>query len=614
MTSPMVPESTPLAKGASVLMLRRIITFLKPYRWRVAAASVALLIAAGSVLAIGQGLRMVVDRGFATGDPSLLNRALLITLSIVTLMALASAMRFYLVSWIGERVAADIRRSVFEHMLRLEPAFFEVNGVGEIQSRVTTDTTLLQTIIGSSFSIAIRNALLLVGTLVMLFITSVKLSAFVIAGMPLVLVPILFYGRKVRRLSRSSQDRVADVGSYAGEALHAIRTVQAFGHEGEDRRRFSAHVEAAFDTAAARVRQRAWLTAVAMLLAFTAVGFILWQGGHDVLAGRMSAGELSAFVFYAVLAAGAAAAISEVTGDLMRAAGAAERLFELLGAKPVIVAPPDPVSLPEPVSGTLSMEQVQFFYPSRPDRAALDNLSIEVHAGERLALVGPSGSGKSTLISLILRFYDPQQGRVCFDGVDLRRLDPTELRRHIALVAQEPVLFTGNAWDNIRYGRPDATDNEVREAAEAAHCTEFIERLPRKFDTPLGPGGVQLSGGQRQRIAIARAILRDPALLLLDEATSSLDAESERRVQDALELLMQNRTSIVIAHRLATVVASDRIAVLDEGRIRALGTHGELLEKSPLYARLAALQFNVRGSGKDEAAAADPDVSRSAAY
>lgn len=572
--------------------LRRMFAFLKPYLGRVTGAAAALLLAAGSVLAIGQGLRMVVDRGFATGDPALLNQTLLITLGLVAVMALATAIRFYLVSWIGERVAADIRRAVFDHMLALEPAFFEINGVGEIQSRVTTDTTLLQTIIGSSFSVALRNVLLLIGTVVMLFVTSTKLTGFVIAGMPLVLIPILFYGRRVRRLSRASQDRVADVGSYAGEALHAIRTVQAFGHETEDRQRFAGHVEAAFDTAAARVRQRALLTALAMLLAFTAVGFILWQGGHDVLAGELTAGQLSAFVFYAVLAAGATGAISEVSGELLRAAGAAERIVELLNAKPSIASPADPRPLPRPSRGHITLADVRFCYPARPDQAALDGINLSVNPGERLALVGPSGSGKSTLIALLLRFYDPQQGQIHFDGIDLRELDLAELRRNIAVVAQEPVLFTGSAWDNIRYGRPDADPEAVRQAADAAYCSEFIDRLPQGFDTPLGPGGVQLSGGQRQRIAIARAVLRDPALLLLDEATSSLDAESERRVQVALEDLMRERTSIVIAHRLATVLASDRIAVLNRGRLEAIGTHQSLLAENELYARLAALQFD----------------------
>lgn len=586
--------STALKAGSvrDPAVLGQLLRFLAPYRWRVAAAVVALLLAAGSVLAIGQGLRLVVDRGFIAGDAAALNRMLLLTLTIVAIMALATAVRFYLVSWIGERVAADLRQAVFDHVVSLEPAFFELNGVGEIQSRLTTDTTLLQTILGSSFSMAIRNALLLLGALVMLFVTSPKLTALVLVGMPVVLIPILVFGRRVRRLSRSSQDRIADVGSYAGESLHAIRTVQAFSHEPQDRRRFADHVDQAFATAERRVRQRAWLTGMVLLLAFTAVGIILWQGGHDVLAGRLTPGQLSAFVFYAVLAAGAVGAISEVMGELLRAAGATERLLELLNAQPVISPPARPRPLPEQPRGEVELEAVRFCYPARPEQPALDEVSLHVHPGERLALVGPSGSGKSTLLALLLRFYDPQAGRILFDGVDIREVDPAQLRRHIGVVAQEPDLFTGDAWYNIRYGKPEASDEDVRAAAEAASCVEFLDRLPRGFATQLGPAGVQLSGGQRQRLAIARAILRNPALLLLDEATSSLDAESEHRVQQALERLMKGRTSIVIAHRLATVLAADRIAVMENGRIQAIGTHSELLRSNPLYARLAALQFN----------------------
>ncbi len=573
-------------------VLVRLLQFLAPYRWRVTIAVLALLLAAGSVLAIGQGLRLMVDQGFLSGDAAALNRVLLLTLAIVAVMAIATALRFYLMSWIGERVAADLRQAVFDHVVSLEPAFFELNGVGEIQSRLTTDTTLLQSILGSSFSMAVRNSLLLFGALIMLFVTSPKLAALALVSMPVVILPILVFGRRVRRLSRHSQDRIADVGSHAGESLHAIRTVQAFGHEELDRQRFKRHVGDAFSTAERRVRQRALLTGAVMLLAFGAVGMILWQGGHDVLAGRMSPGELSAFVFYAVLAAGALGVISEVIGEVLRAAGATERLLELLESRPAITAPADPVPLPSPARGEVQFDDVRFCYPARPEQPALDHVSLHVRPGERLALVGPSGSGKSTLLSLLLRFYDPQQGRILFDGVDIRETDPSELRRRIGVVAQEPELFTGDAWYNLRYGRPDASDAEVRAAADAASCTDFLERLPQGFGTQLGPGGIQLSGGQRQRMAIARAILRNPALLLLDEATSSLDAESEHRVQQALEHLMQDRTSIVIAHRLATVQAADRIAVLDQGRIQAIGTHSELLRSNPLYARLAALQFN----------------------
>ncbi|MCK8515667.1 ABC transporter transmembrane domain-containing protein [Methylonatrum kenyense] len=578
-------------RGRHLEDLKHLLRFLAPYRRQVLSAAILLVIAAGSVLAIGQGLRLVIDQGFLAGDPAALDRMLLLVLGIILIMASASALRFYYVSWIGERVAADLRQAVYSHVLRLEPAFFEDNGVGEIQSRITTDTTLLQSILGSSFSIAVRNGLLLIGALIMLFVTSPRLTALVLIGLPLVMVPILVYGRRVRRLSRDSQQKVADVGSYAGESLHAIQTVQAFGHEETDRQRFAEHVEAAFGTARRRILQRALLTGAVLLLVFTAVGVILWQGGHDVLAGRMSAGELSAFVFYAVLAAGATGAISEVIGDLYRAAGATERLLELLNTDPRIKAPAAARQLPPATAGRVSLEAVSFHYASRPGQPALHDVSLELRPGERLALVGPSGAGKSTLLALLLRFHDPQSGRILLDGIDLRELDPVALRERIGLVSQEPVLFTGSARENIRYGRPSATDAEVLAAAEAAWCTEFLSRLPDGFDTQLGSGGIRLSGGQRQRIAIARAILRNPSLLLLDEATSSLDAESEQQVQQALEKLMQNRTSLVIAHRLATVVAADRIAVLDQGRLQAVGNHTELLRTSPLYARLARLQF-----------------------
>ena len=572
--------------------LRPLLGYLRPYRGRVAAAAAALLVAGASVLALGQGLRLVVDQGFMAGDPGMLDRALMLTLALIGVMAVASALRHYLVSWLGERVAADLRRRVFDHVVGLEPAFFELNGAGEIQSRLTTDTTLLQQIVGSSLSIALRNVLMLLGALAMLLVTSPRLTMLVLAALPAVLVPVILFGRRVRRLSRSSQDRVADVGSYAGEALQAVRTVQAFGHEDHDRRRFGERVEQAFDVARSQVAQRSWLAGMAMLLAFAAVGLILWQGGHDVLAGRISEGQLSAFVYYAVLAAAAVGALSEVAGDLMRAAGAAERLLELLDARPAIAAPPRPRALPEPARGEVRFEAVTFRYPARPEAPALEQLDLHVRPGERLALVGPSGAGKSTVLALLLRFYDPEAGRVLLDGVDLRDADPRAIRARLALVAQEPVLFSGTAAENIRYGRPDADGAAVRRAAEAAHCLEFLERLPAGLDTPLGPGGVQLSGGQRQRMAIARALLRNPAVLLLDEATSSLDAESERRVQQALERLMEGRTTLVIAHRLATVTAADRIAVMDRGRILASGTHDQLLETSNLYARLAALQFD----------------------
>ncbi len=556
------------------------------------AASVALLAAAGTVLTIGQGLRLLVDKGFAGGDPTILNQMLFALLMLIILAAVATASRFYLVSWIGERVNADIRRAVFDHVLKLSPGFFEVTRTGEILSRLTADTTLLETVVGSSASVALRNALLFVGGTVMLVITSIKLTVLVILGVPLVLAPILYYGRRVRRLSRESQDRIADLGAYADEALHAIRTIQAFGHEAVDRERFRDRVERAFATAVYRIHERALLTGLVILLVFGAVGVILWVGGHDVLAGRMTAGDLSAFVFYAVLVAGSVGALSEVMGDLQRAAGAAERLLELLATVPEITPSTAPVALPTPPRGAIRFDNVTFHYPSRPDLAALDNFTLAVTPGEKLALVGPSGAGKTTVFQLLLRFYDPQAGAVLLDDIDLRQADPRDVRARIGLVPQDPVIFGASAWENIRYGRPGAGDDEVRTAAEAAYATEFLDRLPGGFDSFLGERGVRLSGGQRQRIAIARAILRDPTVLLLDEATSALDAESERMVQAALEHLMAARTTLIIAHRLATVLKADRIVVMDQGRIAATGTHAELIGRGGLYARLAALQFD----------------------
>jgi len=571
--------------------LLRLAGYLRPY-WREALiAGTALIVAAGSVLAIGQGLRLVIDQGLASGTAAALDQALLITAGVVVVLALASALRFYWVMWIGERVAADLRRDVFERLLDLDSGFYLRNGVGEIQSRMTTDTALLQSVLGSTFSMALRNGLLLVGTLIMLVVTEPALSAMVIIGIPVVVAPMLIYGRRVRRLSRLSQDRIAEMGSYAGETLAGIETVQAFVHESEDRRVFRDRVEGAFAIAVQRIRQRAGLNAVALLLAFAGVAFVLWRGGNAVIAGAMTAGELSAFIFYAVLAAGALGVLSEVAGELFRASGAAERLFELLDAVPAIQPPAQPVALPVPPRGEVALEAVAYRYPTRPEPPALAGVDLAIRAGETVALVGPSGAGKSTLISLLLGFHDPSAGRVQLDGVDLRDVEPSALRQRMALVAQEPVLFTGTIAENIRFADPAASDAQVIDAGEAANCRGFVDALPEGFDTHIGPGGVQLSGGQRQRIAIARAILRDPAVLLLDEATSSLDAESERQVQTALTRLMAERTSVVIAHRLATVRNADRIAVLEAGQVRAIGSHEQLLERDGLYAHLAALQF-----------------------
>ena len=574
-------------------MLGTLWAFIRPYGWQVAAAALALTVAAGTVLALGKGLRMLVDEGFASGNAALLDKAVLVLLAVVVLLAGATYARFYLVSWIGERVVADVRRAVFDRVIALSPAYFEINRTGEILSRLTTDTTILQVVVGSSVSVALRNVLLFAGGLVLLMVTSPKLTGLVLLVVPLVLLPIIFFGRRVRRLSRDSQDRIADVGAYVDESLNAIRTVQAFTHEALDSQRFGQRVESAFTTAVRRIAARSALTGAVIVLVFGSISAILWVGGHDVLSGRISAGELSAFVFYAVVVAGAVGSISEVIGDLQRAAGATERLLDLLATDSEIPVPDSPAPLARPVKGDIVFDRVNFRYPARPEWAALEDFSLQVAPGEKVALVGPSGAGKTTVMQLLLRFYDPAGGSVRFDGVDLRSLDPQQLRGAIGLVPQEPVIFAADAWENIRYGRPEASDEEVLEAARAAHCLEFLERLPGGLDSFLGEKGVRLSGGQRQRLAIARAILRDPALLLLDEATSSLDAESEKAVQDALDRLMVGRTSIVIAHRLATVLMADRIVVLDRGRIVQTGSHAELLQDPDgLYARLAALQFD----------------------
>ena len=589
-----VTPSTMTAR-ANPRVLLRLLALLAPYRARLTIAALALLVASASVLLLGQGLRQVIDQGFLAGDNTRLNQTLAVMLGVVSVLAGASALRYYLVSWIGERLAADLRRQVFFHLLDLEPAFFESaahpdRGPAEIASRLTTDTSVLQTLFGSSISLALRNLVMLLGAVILMLVTQPWLSALVLIGIPATVLPILWFGRRVRRLSRHSQDRVAELGRYASEALGGIRTVQAFTHEGIDRRDYGERVEQAFGTAVVRTRQRAWLTGVAMLAVFAAVGLMLWQGGQAVLAGEMSAGELSAFVFYAVLAAGAVATLAEVAGDVQRAAGAAERLLELLDTEPGIRPPPRATPLPSPLRGEINLENVSFIYPGR-ETPALDSLDLRIHPGERVALVGPSGAGKSTLLGLLLRFHDPDQGRLTLDGINLREFDPRELRASIGLVAQEPVLFTGSVADNLRYGKPDATLEELHSAARDANALGFVEALPQGFETPLGPGGVQLSGGQRQRLAIARALLKNPRVLLLDEATSALDAESERLVQQALDRLMVGRTSLVIAHRLATVTAANRLLVFDAGQLVAAGRHAELLEHSPLYRHLAELQF-----------------------
>ena len=567
--------------------------FIAPYRWQALGALLALVVTAGITLSMGQGIRLLVDRGFMTGSPDLLNQSIGLFLLLVLGLAVGTFVRFYLVSWIGERCVADIRRQVFNHLIYLHPGFYESNRSSEIQSRLTADTTLLQSVIGSSLSLFLRNALMVVGGIVLLFITNPKLTSIVVITLPLVLAPILIFGRRVRSLSRLSQDRIADVGSYVAETLGQIKTVQAYNHQLQDEQRFALTVEEAFNTARRRIVQRAWLITLVIVLVLGAVGVMLWVGGMDVIAGRISSGELAAFVFYSLIVGSAFGTLSEVIGELQRAAGAAERIAELLRSESLIQPPSVGLAtLPERVRGELVLEDLRFSYPSRPESYAIDGLSLTVREGETLALVGPSGAGKSTLYDLLLRFYDPQQGRILLDGVPLTQLDPRDVRRCFALVSQSPALFFGSIEENIRYGKPSATAEQVREAARIAYAHEFIENMPEGYQTHLGDAGLGLSGGQRQRLAIARALLVDAPILLLDEATSALDAQSEHLIQQALPGLMKNRTTLVIAHRLATVKNADRIAVMDQGRLVAVGTHQELIASNPLYARLAALQFS----------------------
>ncbi|MFT8243373.1 ABC transporter transmembrane domain-containing protein [Roseomonas sp. BN140053] len=581
------PPGTGRRAFAALALLGR---FLRPHRGRVAGATAAMLAAAALLLLLGQGLRHLIDAGFVAGDPGRLDAAVGLLLLAVAALAVATASRFFLVSSLGERVAADLRGALFAKVLSLSPAFFETARTGDVLSRLTADTGVLQALSTSVISQWLRSALTLLGALAMLVVTSPELAGLVLLVVPLVLLPMILFSRRERALSRVAQDRVADLGAYAEETLNALRTVQAFTHEAQDRARFGAAVDGSVAASLARMRVRAGLLFCVILLGFGAIGFGLWAGGRAVLAGEISAGEMSAFVFYAVITANAASGLSELWGEVQRAAGAAERIAELLAEVPAIAAPAQPRPFPEPPQGRVEFRDVHFRYPARPDRAALHGFSLTVEPGKTVALVGPSGAGKSTVLQLLLRFYDPQSGSIRVDGVELREADPAALRRRLGLVPQDPVVFGADAWSNIRYGRPDAPDAAVRDAARAA-AAGFLDDLPRGFGTFLGEKGVRLSGGQRQRVAIARAILRDAPILLLDEATSALDSESEQAVQEALATASRGRTTLVIAHRLATVRRADRIVVMEEGRIVATGRHEDLIRQGGLYARLAELQF-----------------------
>lgn len=581
-------SNNPISRLSSIAQLFR---FIAPYRWRWLGAVSALLVTAAITLTIGQGVRMVINEGFVAGSSEQLKSAVFFLFSLAVLMSIGTFVRFYLVSWLGERVSADIRTTVFNNMVTMDAAFFDTTRSGEITTRLTADTTLLQTIIGSSFSLALRSTISMTGALIILLITNLKLTLIIFACVPIVLLPILIFGRRVRTLSRQSQDSIADVGAYAGEIIQHIKTVQSYTRENQEKTAFAGEVEKTFSIAKRRIGQRALLIAAVILLIFGALSGMLWVGGNDVINGVMSPGDLGAFVFYALLVAMGVATLSEVYGELQRAVGATDRLMELMRATPAIKGPHTPIRRAQTLPAAIAMQHVTFAYPSRPEHPALSNFSLEIPEGKIIALVGPSGAGKSTLFELVQRFYDPQSGTILLGGTDLRELDPHELRSQLGVVAQHPALFSADVMHNIRYGKPDANEDEVIEAARGAYAHDFIERLPNGYKSYLGEQGVRLSGGQRQRIAIARAILKNPRILLLDEATSALDTQSELQVQMALNTLMENRTTVIIAHRLSTVLHADQIVVMDHGQWVASGTHSELLQTSALYASLAAHQF-----------------------
>jgi len=604
--SPETAAANEVARRSAPSILLALLPFLRPYRWRVAAAALSLLVAAGAALAIPVAFRRMIDLGFATQQVAErvargageVDAAFLALFAVAIVLGIGTALRFYFVSWLGERVSTDLRNAVYRQVLLQDPTFYETLRSGEVLSRLTTDTTLIQTLVGTSISMGLRNALLFLGGVVMLVVTSPSLATMIIALLLLVTLPIVLFGRRVRKLSRASQDRVADSSALAGETLNAIQIVQAYAREPFEAGRFVEATERAFGAAVRRVRARAMLTALAIVLVFGAIVYVLWTGAHAVMAGESSAGQLAQFILYATMVAGATGALAEVLGDVQRAAGATERLLELLDARPRIAGPSAQpqaarrTAAPSRAGATVAFDAASFSYPSRPAEKALSEVSFEVAAGETVALVGPSGAGKTTVFQLLLRFYDPQQGRIAVDGVDVRQMELAALRARIGLVSQDSVVFSADVMENIRYGRLDASDDEVVAAARAAHADEFVRRLPDGYRTYVGERGVRLSGGQRQRIAIARALVKNPPLLLLDEATSALDAESELLVQQALEEAMHGRTTLVIAHRLATVVGADRILVLDRGELVDQGTHAELLARGGLYAKLAAMQFD----------------------
>jgi ATP-binding cassette subfamily B protein len=583
--------TSPAGRSARLRPLLALAPYVARYRGRVTLAFVALTIAAVTTLIVPVAVRRMIDFGFTPEGIAKINSYFSVMIAVVAVLATASASRYYLVMTIGERIVADVRRDVFSHLMSLSPAFFDSSRSGELISRLTADTTQIKSAAGASVSIALRNFMLFVGATAMMVITSPRLSGLVLLAIPLIVLPLVAFGRWVRRLSRNAQDTLAEASAYAAELVGAIRTVQAYTGERLANARFGGEVEQAYEAARNSTRARAVLTAIIIFIVFTSVVVILWIGSNDVMTGAISAGRLGQFVLYTAFAAAALGQLSEVWGEVSAASGAAERLFEILRVKSAIAAPSSPRALAEPARGDVGLEGVSFAYPTRPGTLAVDGVSFSVRAGEKVAIVGPSGAGKSTLFHLLLRFYDPASGTISFDGVPIRTADPGEVRKHVALVPQEPVVFAASARENIRFGRPEASDAEVERAADLAHASEFIRRLPGGFDAPLGERGVTLSGGQRQRIAIARAILRDAPLLLLDEATSALDAESETLVQTALEELMRHRTTLVIAHRLATVLSCDRIMVMDQGRIVEQGTHASLVAAGGLYARLARLQF-----------------------